>query len=95
MSDFKLDQIQTGSSGMDAFFEQEPQIIQPFGQKAAAITKPARVKIGSLAQLDGFHRISAETLIHKSTQDLWTIANEGGELYIQRLFSDNGGPLKG
>jgi hypothetical protein len=95
MSDFKLDQIQTGSSGMDAFFEQEPQMIQPFGQKAAATTRPPRIKVGSLAQLNGFNRISAETLIHKSTQDLWTITNEGGDLYIQRLFSDNGGPLKG
>ncbi len=95
MSDFKLDQIQTGSSGMDAFFEQEPQMIQPFGQKAAAVSKPSRIKIGSLAQLGGFNRVSAETLIHKSTQDLWALTNEGGDLYIQRLFSDNGGPLKG
>ena len=95
MNDFKLDQIQMGASGMDAFFEQEPQLIRPLGQKVASVSKPPRIKVGSLAQLDGFNRLSAETLIHKSTQDLWSITNEGGDLYIQRLFSDNGGPLKG
>lgn len=95
MNTFKLDQIQTGPSGLDAFFEREPQILQPFGQKSASSPKPTRVKVGSLAQLNGFSRISAETLVHKSTQDLWSITREGGDLYIQRLFSDEGGPLKG
>jgi hypothetical protein len=95
MSDFKLDQIQSSSSGMDAFFEQEPQIVAPFGQKVAAVAKPTRIKVGSLTQLNGFTRISAESLVHKSTQDLWAITREGDDMYIQRLFSDNGGPLKG
>lgn len=96
MRDFNLDQIQTGSSGLDAFFEQSPQILQPFGQKVASPSStPRRIKVGSLAQLDGFTRIAEETLVHKSTQDLWSITREGGDLYIQRLFTDEGGPLKG
>lgn len=96
MSDFKLGDIQSGgATGMDAFFESEPQVITPFGQKAAsAPAKAPRVKVGSLAQLDGFTRISAETLVHKSTQDLWTIKREGGDFYIERLFQD-GAPVKG
>jgi hypothetical protein len=93
MSDFKLGDIQGGSSGMDAFFENEPSMITPFGQKAAAVPKQ-RIKVGSLAQLEGFHRISAETLVHKSTQDLWSIKNQGGEFIIERLFQD-GTPVKG
>lgn len=94
MSDFKLDQIETGASGLDAFFEREPQIVTPLGQKAAAVAKPHRVKVGSLAQLDGFHRVSAETLVHKSTQDLWALKREGGDFYIERLFQESL-PVKG
>ena len=41
-------------------------------------------------------RISAETLIHKSTTDLWALKKEAdGKFYIERLFDDNGEPLKG
>lgn len=94
MSDFKLGEIQGGASGMDAFFEREPQVITPLGQKVAAIAKPPRVKVGSLTQLDGFHRLSAETLIHKSTNDLWSIKQESDGYYIERLFQD-GPPVKG
>lgn len=93
MSDFKLGDIQSGASGIDAFFENEPKMITPFGEKAAA-AKTQRVKVGSLSQLQGFERLSAETLVHKSTQDLWTIKNQGGEFVIERLFND-GVPVKG
>lgn len=93
MSDFKLGDIQGGASGMDAFFEREPQMITPPGQKTA-VAKPHRVKVGSLGQLDGFHRLSAETLVHKSTNDLWSIKQETDGYYIERLFQD-GAPVKG
>lgn len=96
MSDFKLGEIQASATGLDAFFEHEPKMITPFGQKAAAAPqKPARVKVGSLSQLNGFHRLSSETLVHKSTNDLWSIKREGnGEYFIERLFSD-GNPVRG
>jgi hypothetical protein len=94
MSDFKLGDIQGGASGMDAFFEREPQMITPPGQKVAAVAKSPRVKVGSLTQLNGFHRLSAETLVHKSTNDLWSIKRENDGYYIERLFQD-GAPVKG
>lgn len=95
MSNYKLGDIQgSGGTGMDAFLASEPSIVSPFGQKNAS-GKAARVKVASLNQLNGFQRLSSETLIHKSTKDLWTIKNEGGEYYIERLFQDNGQPLKG
>lgn len=94
MSDFKFEHMQGGASGMDAFFENEPTVISPFGQKAAAVAKPARVKVASLAQLNGFTRIASNTLVNKSTQDLWNIKREGGEFVIERLFQD-GAPVKG
>lgn len=94
---FKLEKIQTAAaSGMDAFFESEPQMVTPLGQEPIKQASKAktRVKVGSLTQLAGFERMSAETLVHKSTKDLWTIKKEGEEYYIERLFQDNGDPLK-
>lgn len=88
MADFDLSDIQTaGSCGLDALFEREPQIVQP---------KTARVRVASVQQLKPFTRLSAETLVHKSQRDLWALRKEAdGNLYIERLFDDNGKPLKG
>lgn len=94
MTDFKLDSIEASASGLDAFFEREPQVITPPGQKVVA-SKPTRVKVGSLNDLNGFVRASADTLVHKSTQDLWALKQEGENYFIERLFNDTGTPLKG
>ncbi len=95
MSDFNMDRFETGgATGLDALLATEPQIVSPVGQAKAAAT-PERVQVGSLKQLDGFERIAADTLIHKSTQDLWAISQDGGNYFIERLFQDNGEPLKG
>ncbi len=89
MSDFDLGDIQgSGASGLDALFEREPQLVRPM--------KTGRVRVASLQQISGFERTSAETLVHKSNRDLWAIRKEGdGQFYIERLFDDHGGPLKG
>lgn len=95
MSDFKFEHMQGGATGMDAFFENEPTATSPFGQKAAAAPKaPTRMKVGSLTQLQGFTRTASDQLVHKSTQDLWSIKRDGGEFVIERLFQD-GSPVKG
>ena len=93
---YKFEDMQSVvATGMDAFFQSEPQIVNPIGTVVKTAAKPpARVKVGSLVQLNGFERVSAETLIHKSTQDLWAIKREGTEYFIERLFQDNGDPLK-
>ena len=93
MKDFDLSQIQTGSAtGLDSFFQREPSIISSVG-KAPVRKASGRMKVGSLAQLEGFSRVASDTLVHKSTKDLWSITREGQDLYIQRLFSDEA-PLK-
>jgi hypothetical protein len=88
MRDYDLGQIQSsGASGIDALFEREPQLVRPASKK---------MRVASLQQLVGFQRVSAETLIHKSDRDLWSLKKEGdGKFYIERLFDDNGSPLKG
>jgi hypothetical protein len=53
------------------------------------------MRIASLGDLGGFLKLSNETLIHKSTHDLWSFKKSGEEGFIvERLFDDNGKPLK-
>jgi hypothetical protein len=89
MVDYDLGQIQSsGASGLDALFEREPQLV--------ASNQPKRIRVASLQQLSGFQRVSAETLVHKCERDLWSLKKESdGKFYIERLFDDNGTPLKG
>ena len=95
MKDLDLGSIQSGeASGLDAFLASEPRIVSPV-QASATPPKTGSVRVASLQQLDGFRRISAETLVHKSTNDLWTIKADGKDFVIERLFQDNGTPLKG
>lgn len=84
--DFDLGSFQVqGSSGMDAFFKREPAIVTP--------TK--RMKVASIQDLNGFQRLSAETLIHKAQKDLWSIKREtDGSMVIERQFDGNGDPLR-
>lgn len=77
----------SGAAGVDALFEREPAMITP--------PKTARRRVASCADLKGFTRLSAETLIHKSDRDLWTIKADGDKFFIERLFDDSGNPLKG
>lgn len=93
MADFKFDNYETaGAAGLDALLAAEPELTSPVGQSKKAAT---RLKVASLEQLQGFKRVSGETLVNKSTRDLWAIRQEGQEFFIERLFQDDGSPLKG
>lgn len=86
--DFDLGQIQgSTASGLDSLFEREKHIISPH--------KTGRTKLASLKDMEGFIRLSADTLIHKSDRDLWSLKKEGDGFYVERLFDDTGEPLKG
>jgi hypothetical protein len=85
---FELGEIQgSEATGIDALFQREPHIVSAH--------KTGRKKVASLGDLSNFVRVSNETLIHKSQRDLWTLKREGGDFFIERLFDDNGEPLKG
>jgi hypothetical protein len=88
MSDFDLGNMEmSGALGLDALFEREAHILNP-GQ--------SRVKVAAINDLHHFVRLSSDTLIHKSDRDLWALKKEAdGNYFIERLFDDNGEPLKG
>ncbi len=95
--DFKLRNIEpTGATGIDSFLARESESDSLEGLRLASSSRaPGVQKVSSLQQLSGFRRISEGTLVHKSTQDLWAIRREGEDFMIERLFQDNGSPLKG
>ena len=84
--DFDLSSVQVqGSHGLDDFMRREPQIVTASGRR----------KIASLQDLAGFTRIGTDTLIHKADRDLWTIKSQSdGTMFVERMFSDDGNPLK-
>lgn len=87
-SDFEM----TGAAGIDAHFTREAS------QKTAAAegVKYGRRKVATMGDLTDFVRLSSEQLIHKSERDLWALKKEAdGSYFIERLFDDNGTPLKG
>lgn len=88
-SKFDLKNVEVqGSFGLDAFLEREPQIVSP--------NKTGRRKLASIQDLAGFARLSNETLVHKADRDLWSIQRDAdGSMFVERMFADDGTPLKG
>lgn len=51
----------------------------------------------SLGDLTSFFSVNAsrdDELVHKATKDLWSFRRDGGQYVIERLFDENGKPLK-
>lgn len=100
-SDFEM----TGSDGIDALFAREPSIGSPVPKDVPHVhtatcrckkASTGRRKVSSLGDISSFVRFSGDQLIHKSERDLWSLKKEAdGSFYIERLFDDNGEPLKG
>jgi len=55
-----------------------------------------RVVVSNLGDLSGFFTVAgqADELVHKATKDLWSLKKDGGNFVIERLFNENGKPLK-
>ena len=52
-------------------------------------------RVASLGDLTDFLKSADGQLIHRSTNDLWSVAADDNGFTITRLFDDNGDPLKG
>ena len=57
-----------------------------------------RLAFSSMGDLSSFFEQaktgSTTDLIHKATKDLWSFSEQGGEYVIERLFTEDGNPLK-
>lgn len=55
-----------------------------------------KIKVASISDLYSFSRVSQDTLIHKSSKELWSISmDKDGSTVIEKLFDDNGNPVEG
>jgi len=55
----------------------------------------SRIRVASLGDITEFLKVAEDTLIHRSTKDLWSFRRDGPEYVIERLFDSTGEPLKG
>lgn len=62
-------------------------------RKTASMTRRAS-SIDALLAGDEFVKLAEDTLVHKATRDLWGLRQEPGGYVIERLFEDDGSPLK-
>jgi hypothetical protein len=100
LDDFDMGDFESPSKGMDRYLSGgENPDSTPLDSRIASAEgrdKKARVKVSSPDDLDGFHRIAdTDKLVRMSEQDLWSLEEgEEGEYVIERLFDDDGEPLK-
>ena len=105
MSDFDLGGLEVTNGGLDAFLGENPGVVTPLtasneppapAKQNAPPKTAGRRKVASLEHLNGFIRTAEDTLVHKSDRDLWALRKDGaGEFYIERMFDEQGAPLKG
>jgi hypothetical protein len=63
--------------------------------RALQATKKVAGIIRTAGDMNSFLRVAgSEDLIHKATEDLWTVMEKDGEFMIARLFQEDGTPLK-
>jgi hypothetical protein len=63
----------------------------------APVSEPAKIRrVASMGDLGEFLKVASDTLVHKSTQDLWSLSKsaDGDGFVVTRLFDDTGKPLK-
>jgi len=76
--------------------------VKPEDKVASQVTDfeniPVRVtilRVASFGDLSAFLKIADNTLVHKSTKDLWSFEKDAdGGLVVKRLFDNDGKPLK-
>lgn len=65
---------------------------------SSKVASANRMVLADWGSIDSFFstssRVAADELIHKSTQDLWALKKGPNGFVIDRLFNDNGTPLK-
>lgn len=99
MNDFDLGTMEVSNGGLDSFLGDNSELVTPANlmpKVAQERARPERIRVASLAQLSGFVRTAEDTLIHKCERDLWALRKDaGGQFFIERMFDEQGAPLKG
>ncbi len=92
MSKIDISDVRYSSSSFDDFFA--PRAPAP-AVRSASSHGPVRHRVANLRQLAGFHMVAEDTLVRVSQQDFWKLGQDGEGYFIERLVSDDDGPVKG
>lgn len=59
------------------------------------VTSPEQTRLAFTDDLFGFEKLSSDSLVHKSSRELWTIKmGDAGETFIEKQFDDQGAPVR-
>lgn len=88
MSNFKLEDFRTSSSSIDDFFHSDP----PPRPRLAS----GKIRVSSLRQIEGagFQFVASDKLVRISQKDFWRLGEDENGPFIERLVSDDEGPVK-
>ena len=64
------------------------------GEKRARAVRMSFSSLGDLSSLFETSKSGSTDLVHKATKDLWSFSDNGDEFVIERLFTEDGNPLK-
>lgn len=86
----KIEDLRFSSSSFDDFLTpRKPPAPQPH-------VASGRVRVGSLADIPrlGFAFVASDTLVRTSKQDFWRLSQDDQGHFIERLVSDDEGPVQ-
>ena len=87
MSKFNIEDLRFSSSSIDDFFK-EPD------QRTHISSIEGKIRISNLQHLAGFSFVSDDKLVRTSKLDFWKLSQDQDGYYIERLVSDDDGPIR-
>lgn len=90
MSSLKIEDLRFSSSSMDDF-------LSPKSDPGPRLASSGKIRVSSLHQIEGagFSFVSNDKLVRLSQNDFWKLGEDEDGSYIERLVSDDNGPVKG
>ena len=86
MSTSKIEDLRFSSSSMDDFFAPP---------RTPGRVASGRVRVSCMRDLVGFVRVADDKLVRLSQKDFWKLGQDDDGHYIERLVSDDKGPVQG
>lgn len=85
----KIEDLRFSSSSIDEFFK--PRSSQP-----VRVASSGKVRVGSLSELPqlGMSFVAHDTLVRISKQDFWRLGEDAEGHFVERLVSDDEGPVR-
>lgn len=89
MSGFKIEDFRFSTSSVDDFLTDRPL-------PRLRVASVGKVRVSNLRQLEGagFSFVSGDKLVRLSQKDFWRLGEDDDGPFIERLVSDDNGPLK-